>query len=43
MSDTEYNPSANSNLSSHVGTDILNFSVFYDKATYLSLLFNLKD
>ena len=30
MSDTEYDPSGNSNLSFHVGVDILNLLLLYE-------------
>ena len=43
ISNTEYDPSDNSNSSFHAGADISNllFLYDYDKATYLSLLFQL--
>ena len=32
MSDTEYEPSGNSNLSLHFGADILNLSLLYESS-----------
>ena len=40
ISDTEYDPSGNSNSSFHVGADIL--TLRSDKATYLSLHLSLQ-